>query len=49
MGRWIIKLPDALMEFPDAFVLVSSFRSLNAVAAKLAVRFVRNVILMYDK
>lgn len=49
MGRWIVQSPEALAEFPDAFVVVSSFRFQNEIAARLAMRFANNVVLMYDK
>lgn len=47
MGRWTVRSPGSIHETPDIPVLVSSFRSQNAIAAHLKKSVPNPVVLMY--
>lgn len=47
MGRWTVRPPSSLQDTPDIPVLVSSFRSQNAIAAQLKQSVANPLVLMY--
>ncbi len=47
MGRWTVGSPSSIHETPDIPVLVSSFRSQNAIASHLQKSVTNPVVLMY--
>jgi len=47
MGRWTVRAPSSIHETPDTAVLVSSFRSQQAIAAFLSKTFPNPLVLLY--
>jgi SAM-dependent methyltransferase len=47
MGRWTVRAPSSIHETPDTAVLVSSFRSQQAIAAYLRKTFTNPLVLLY--
>ena len=47
MGRWTVRSPSSIHETPDIPVLVSSFRSQNAIASHLQKTAANPLVLMY--
>ncbi|OYU45269.1 MAG: hypothetical protein CFE44_08415 [Burkholderiales bacterium PBB4] len=47
MGRWTIDSPDAISNWPDLPILVSSFRSQTEIARSLKSRFPNPLIMLY--
>lgn len=48
MGRWTVQSPVTIRDTPEVPVLVSSFRSQNAIAAQLKRTTENPLVLMYD-
>jgi 2-polyprenyl-3-methyl-5-hydroxy-6-metoxy-1,4-benzoquinol methylase len=48
IGRWAVQLPSSIHKTPDIAVLVSSFRSQNAIANQLRQTSSNPLILMYN-
>lgn len=47
LGDWIIEDPQALRSYPDATVLISSFRAQSAIAQSLASAFPNDLLCLY--
>lgn len=47
MGRWTVQSPDSINDTPDIPILVSSFRSQNAIASQLQKSSSNPLVLMY--
>lgn len=47
MGRWTVSAPYSIKDYPDTAVLVSSFRSQNAIAAHLRETVPNPLVLLY--
>ena len=47
MGRWTVRAPSSILETPAVPVLVSSFRSQNAIASHLQKSVANPLVLMY--
>lgn len=48
IGQWTIQSPAIIGTIPDTYIVVSSFRSQNEIAASLRARYPNPVVLLYE-